>query len=167
MPGYVSHGMIIQRSSVETAPSTSTFHLAIASCRKSSESSFPLIPAEASGLVYIPDVIRNFRLVVSDVCGTATGTSSHVYHVHAVCSLNKNDCLYILSSSAYYSKYGGPSSLRTVIYASSAVIKTLYTHGKRKAKKLKNGDEKEEATDDIFFDECASLQSAFLLIDVF
>jgi len=38
----------------------------------------------------------------------------------------------------------------------SAVIKTFYAHGRRKAKKLMDRDEKEEATDDIFFDEYVS-----------
>jgi hypothetical protein len=42
------------------------------------------------------------------------------------------------------------------VYVTLAVIKTFYTHGRRKAKKLKDGDIKEEATDDILFDECVS-----------
>jgi hypothetical protein len=45
---------------------------------------------------------------------------------------------------------------RAIIHVALAIIKTLYTHGGRRAKKLKNGDEKEEATDDIFFDEYVS-----------
>ncbi|KAG2369624.1 Alpha/Beta hydrolase protein [Suillus spraguei] len=47
-------------------------------------------------------------------------------------------------------------SVHAVIYTSLAVIKTLYAHGKRKTKKLRDGDEQEEATDDIFFDDTNS-----------
>jgi hypothetical protein len=54
-----------------------------------------------------------------------------------------------------------PSTLRIIseratIHVALAIIKTFYTHGRRRAKKLKDGDEKEEATDDIFFDEYVS-----------
>ncbi|KAG1755513.1 Alpha/Beta hydrolase protein [Suillus lakei] len=53
---------------------------------------------------------------------------------------------------------------RAVIYTSLAVIKTLYTHGKRKSKKLKDRDGQQEATDDIFFDEWFHIVKAFILL---
>ncbi|KAG1815580.1 uncharacterized protein BJ212DRAFT_1357329 [Suillus subaureus] len=56
------------------------------------------------------------------------------------------------------------SSVRAVIYASLAVIKTLYTHAKRKTKKLKDRDEQQEATDDIFFDEAFHIVKSFILL---
>lgn len=54
------------------------------------------------------------------------------------------------STSTFFSEHV------TIIYVTLAVIKTFYNHGRRKARKLKDGDTKEEATDDIIFDECVS-----------
>ncbi|KAG1806633.1 alpha beta-hydrolase [Suillus plorans] len=56
------------------------------------------------------------------------------------------------------------STFSAAVHITPTVIKTLYTHGKRKAKKLKNGDEKEEATDDIFFDEAFHIVKSFILL---
>ncbi|KAG2154960.1 alpha beta-hydrolase [Suillus bovinus] len=56
------------------------------------------------------------------------------------------------------------STFSAAVHITPTVIKTLYTHGKRKAKKLRDGDEKEEATDDIFFDEAFHIVKSFILL---
>ncbi|KAG0709807.1 hypothetical protein DFH29DRAFT_885883 [Suillus ampliporus] len=56
------------------------------------------------------------------------------------------------------------STFSAAVHITPTVIKTLYTHGKRKTRKLKDGDGKEEATDDIFFDEAFHIVKAFILL---
>ncbi|KAG1783122.1 alpha beta-hydrolase [Suillus placidus] len=56
------------------------------------------------------------------------------------------------------------STLSAAVHITPTVIKTLYTHGKRKTKKLKDRDEQEEATDDIFFDEAFHIVKSFILL---
>ncbi|KIK43360.1 hypothetical protein CY34DRAFT_11753 [Suillus luteus UH-Slu-Lm8-n1] len=56
------------------------------------------------------------------------------------------------------------STFSAAVHITPTVIKTLYTHGKRKTKKLKDRDERQEATDDIFFDEAFHIVQSFILL---
>lgn len=56
------------------------------------------------------------------------------------------------------------STFSAAVHITPTVIKTLYAHGKRKTKKLRDGDEQEEATDDIFFDEAFHIVKSFILL---
>ncbi|KAG1892278.1 alpha beta-hydrolase [Suillus subluteus] len=56
------------------------------------------------------------------------------------------------------------STFSVAMHITPTVIKTLYTHGKRKTKKLKDSDEQQEATDDIFFDEAFHIVKSFILL---
>lgn len=56
------------------------------------------------------------------------------------------------------------STFSAAVHITPTVIKTLYAHGKRKTKKLKDGDEQQEATDDIFFDEAFHIVKSFILL---
>ncbi|TRM68106.1 hypothetical protein BD626DRAFT_480802 [Schizophyllum amplum] len=54
------------------------------------------------------------------------------------------------------------STLSSAVYITPTVIKTFAKHGKRKAKKFKEGDTQEDAKDDIFFDEAFHIVQAFI-----
>lgn len=56
------------------------------------------------------------------------------------------------------------STFSAAVHITPTVIKTFYTHGKRKTKKLKDRDERQEATDDIFFDEAFHIVQSFILL---
>lgn len=56
------------------------------------------------------------------------------------------------------------STFSVATHITPTVIKTLYVHGKRKTKKLKDSDEQQEATDDIFFDEAFHIVKSFILL---
>ncbi|KAG2156229.1 hypothetical protein DEU56DRAFT_936926 [Suillus clintonianus] len=56
------------------------------------------------------------------------------------------------------------STFSAAVHITPTVIKTLYTHGKRKSRKLKDKDGQQEATDDIFFDEAFHIVKSFILL---
>lgn len=56
------------------------------------------------------------------------------------------------------------STFSVAMHITPTVIKTLYTHGKRKTKKLKDRNEQQQATDDIFFDEAFHIVKSFILL---
>ncbi|RDB22775.1 AB hydrolase superfamily protein C4A8.06c [Hypsizygus marmoreus] len=54
------------------------------------------------------------------------------------------------------------TTVSSAVHIAPVVVKTFYKHGKRKAKKLKEGRDEEEALDDIFFDEAFHIVKAFI-----
>ncbi|KZT13024.1 alpha/beta-hydrolase [Laetiporus sulphureus 93-53] len=56
----------------------------------------------------------------------------------------------------------GVNTFSAVAHITPVVVKTLLKHGRQKGHKLKHGDETEEATDDIFYDEAFHIVKAFI-----
>ncbi|KAH7931203.1 alpha/beta-hydrolase [Leucogyrophana mollusca] len=56
------------------------------------------------------------------------------------------------------------STFSSAVHITPTVIKTFYLHSKRKARKLKDHDDGEEALDNIFFDEAFHIVKAFILL---
>ncbi|KAF9268159.1 alpha/beta-hydrolase [Marasmius fiardii PR-910] len=54
------------------------------------------------------------------------------------------------------------TTVSAAVYITPVVIRTFFGHGKRKAVKLRDSVEEEEATDDIFFDEAFHIVKAFI-----
>ncbi|KAF8076580.1 alpha/beta-hydrolase [Lyophyllum atratum] len=54
------------------------------------------------------------------------------------------------------------TTVSAAAYITPVVIKTFFEHGKRKAKKYKEGDRREDAKDDIFFDQAFNIVKAFI-----
>lgn len=62
-------------------------------------------------------------------------------------------------SAAVHIAPGKISTFPSAVYAephTSVAFKTFYKHAKRKGQKLKNGVPRDEATDDVLFDEYAA-----------
>ncbi|KAH8106038.1 alpha/beta-hydrolase [Cristinia sonorae] len=56
----------------------------------------------------------------------------------------------------------GVNTGSAAIHITPVAVRTFFKHAKRRARKLKNGDTKEEATDDILYDEAFHIVKAFI-----